>query len=96
MGVSELAPLTFRALTLPFAAICMLAFARLSGDSMRIPRAFWPHLGALALGQAAGQKADHAAEITEYTGGRSDRRGSRPRPIDPTSLSAAHAKASLR
>ena len=38
MGVAEIAPLTFRALTLPFAAIGMLIVARLSGDSIRIPR----------------------------------------------------------
>ena len=41
MGVTEIAPLTFRAITLPFAALGMLAVARFSGDSIRIPRALW-------------------------------------------------------
>ena len=49
IGVTELAPLTFRSLTLPFAALGMLGIARLSGDTIRIPRAFWPYLGALAF-----------------------------------------------
>ena len=41
MGVAELAPLTFRALTLPFAALGLLAVSKLSGDSIRIPRPLW-------------------------------------------------------
>ena len=49
MGVTELAPLTFRGLTLPLAAIGMLIVARMSGDSIRVPRALWPRLGWLAL-----------------------------------------------
>jgi drug/metabolite transporter (DMT)-like permease len=49
MGVTELAPLTFRAITLPFAAIGLLFVARLSGDSIRIPRAWWGRVATLAL-----------------------------------------------
>jgi drug/metabolite transporter (DMT)-like permease len=49
MGVSELAPLTFRSLTLPFAALGLLAVAKLSGDSIRIPAAFRYKVAALAL-----------------------------------------------
>ncbi len=49
MGVTELAPLTFRSMTLPFAAIGMLFVARFSGDSIRVPREFWPKLAVLAL-----------------------------------------------
>ncbi|MDQ6620214.1 MAG: DMT family transporter [Pseudomonadota bacterium] len=49
MGVSEIAPLTFRALSLPFAALGMLGVARLSGDSIRVPRMLWPKLAALAF-----------------------------------------------
>ena len=41
MGVTEMAPLTFRGLTLPLAAIGLLLVARLSGDSIRVPRAPW-------------------------------------------------------
>ena len=49
MGVTEIAPLTFRALTLPFAALGMLAVAKLSGNSIRIPRALWGKVAALAF-----------------------------------------------
>ena len=49
MGVTEIAPLTFRALTLPFAAMGLLAFARLTGDSIRIPRPLWGKVVALAV-----------------------------------------------
>jgi drug/metabolite transporter (DMT)-like permease len=49
MGVAELAPLTFRALTLPLAAIGMLIISRASGESIRIPRTLWPKVLVLAL-----------------------------------------------
>jgi uncharacterized membrane protein len=49
IGVTELAPLTFRAITLPFSALSMLAFAKLSGDSIRVPRRLWGKVAALAL-----------------------------------------------
>jgi drug/metabolite transporter (DMT)-like permease len=49
MGVTEMAPLTFRAVTLPFAALGMLAYARVARDSMRVPREFGAKLCALAL-----------------------------------------------
>ena len=49
MGVSEIAPLTFRAFTLPFAALGLLAAAKLSGDSIRIPRPLWGKVFLLAL-----------------------------------------------
>ncbi len=49
MGVTEMAPLTFRALTLPFAAAGLLLVARLSGDPIAIPRAWWGRVAVLAL-----------------------------------------------
>jgi drug/metabolite transporter (DMT)-like permease len=49
MGVTEMAPLTFRAITLPFAALGLLAVAHLSGDSIRVPRALWGKVATLAL-----------------------------------------------
>jgi drug/metabolite transporter (DMT)-like permease len=49
LGVTEIAPLTFRALTLPFAAIGLLGLATLSGDSIRIPRPLWGKVAVLAL-----------------------------------------------
>ena len=49
LGVTELAPLTFRATTLPFAALGLLLVSKLSGDSIRIARALWPKVAALAV-----------------------------------------------
>ena len=49
LGVTELAPLTFRATTLPFAALGLLLASKLSGDSIRIARPLWPKVAALAL-----------------------------------------------
>jgi drug/metabolite transporter (DMT)-like permease len=49
MGVEELAPLTFRGLTLAFAALGLLLVSRLSGDSIRLPRPLWPRVAVLAL-----------------------------------------------
>ncbi|HEY2862161.1 MAG TPA: DMT family transporter [Casimicrobiaceae bacterium] len=49
LGVTELPPLTFRGATLPFAAIGLLLVARLAGESIRIPRALWGKVLALAL-----------------------------------------------
>jgi len=49
MGVTEFAPLTFRALTLPFAALGMLAIAKLGNHSIRVPRALWGKIAVLAL-----------------------------------------------
>lgn len=49
LGVTELAPLTFRATTLPFAALGLLLIAKLSGESTRVPRALWPRVAVLAL-----------------------------------------------
>lgn len=49
LGVAGLAPLTFRAVTLPFAALGLLAIATLSSESTRIPRRWWPRVAVLAL-----------------------------------------------
>lgn len=49
LGVTELAPLTFRGASLPFAAIGLLIVARLSGDSIAIPRALWGKVAVLTL-----------------------------------------------
>ena len=49
MGVEELAPLTFRGMTLPFAALGLLLVSRLSGESIRLPKTLWPRVAVLAL-----------------------------------------------
>jgi len=49
LGVGDMAPLPFRTLTLPFAALGMMAAARWSGDAIRVPRRLWGKLVVLAL-----------------------------------------------
>ncbi len=49
VGVSEIAPLTFRSLTLPFAALGMFAVTRWTGESIRIPRDWWGRVAILAF-----------------------------------------------
>jgi drug/metabolite transporter (DMT)-like permease len=71
MGVTEFAPLTFRALTLPFAALGMLVVARLSGDSIRVPRALWPKVAALAFANIAGWNGLVLFGVAQLPAGRS-------------------------
>ena len=49
LGVMEMAPLTFRAYTLPFAGLGLLAIAKATGESIRIPPGMWPIVVLLAL-----------------------------------------------
>src|SRR6266576_1318935 len=71
IGVSELAPLTFRALTLPFAAIGLLAIAQLSGDGIRIPREWWPRLATLGVFNIAGWNGFVLFGVQQLPAGRS-------------------------
>src|SRR4029450_4910740 len=71
MGVAEIAPLTFRALTLPFAAIGMLAVARASGDSIRVPREWWWRLAVLAFFNIAGWNGFVLFGVQQLPAGRS-------------------------
>jgi drug/metabolite transporter (DMT)-like permease len=71
MGVSELAPLTFRALTLPFAACGMLLVAKLAGDSIAIPRQWWWRVAVLAFFNIAGWNALVIFGIQQLPAGRS-------------------------
>jgi drug/metabolite transporter (DMT)-like permease len=71
IGVTELAPLTFRAITLPFAAIGLLAVAQWSGDSIRIPRAWWPRVAILALLNIAGWNGFVLFGVQQLPAGRS-------------------------
>jgi len=54
LGVTEIAPLTFRALTLPFAALGLLAVAKATGDSIRIPRPLWGKVTLLGVANITG------------------------------------------
>jgi len=71
MGVTEMAPLTFRALTLPFAAAGMLAVAALSGDSLRVPRAWWRRVATLAIFNIAGWNGLVLFGVQQMPAGRS-------------------------
>jgi drug/metabolite transporter (DMT)-like permease len=71
IGVSELPPLTFRALTLPFAALGLFAVARVMGDSVRLPRAWWPRVCALALFNIAGWNGLLLFGVQQMAAGRS-------------------------
>lgn len=71
IGVSELAPLTFRALTLPFAALGMLLAARLSGDSIRLPREWWGRVAILAFFNIAGWNGFVLFGVQQLPAGRS-------------------------
>jgi drug/metabolite transporter (DMT)-like permease len=54
MGVTEIAPLTFRSLTLPFSALGLLAISKLGGGSIRVPRPLWGKVAVLAFFNIAG------------------------------------------
>jgi drug/metabolite transporter (DMT)-like permease len=71
IGVTELAPLTFRASTLPFAALGLLTIAKLSGDSVRIPRAWWGRVVALALFNITGWNVLIVFGVQQMPAGRS-------------------------
>jgi drug/metabolite transporter (DMT)-like permease len=70
MGVAEIAPLTFRSLTLPFAAIGMMLAAKASGDSLRIPRELWMKVAILALFNITGWNAFVLFGLRELPAGR--------------------------
>jgi drug/metabolite transporter (DMT)-like permease len=71
LGVTELPPLTFRAATLPFAALGLLLIAKLSGDSVRIPRPWWGRVAALAFFNIAGWNALILFGVQKMPAGRS-------------------------
>ena len=71
LGVTELAPLTFRATTLPFAALGLLLVSKLSGESTRIPRALWTKVAALALFNIAGWNGLILFGVQQMPAGRS-------------------------
>ena len=71
MGVAEIAPLTFRAMTLPFAAIGMLAIAKASGDSIRVPREWWWRILVLCFFNIAGWNGFVLFGVQQLPAGRS-------------------------
>jgi len=71
IGVTELAPLTFRALTLPGMALGLLLMAHLAGDSIRIPRAWWGRVAWLAAFNIAGWNGFVLFGVQQMPAGRS-------------------------
>jgi drug/metabolite transporter (DMT)-like permease len=71
LGVGELAPLTFRALTLPFAALGMLLVAKSSGDSLQVPSGWWQRIAILAFFNIAGWNAFVLFGVQQLPAGRS-------------------------
>ena len=71
LGVTELAPLTFRATTLPFAAIALLAIAKRSDQSVAIPRAWWLRVALLALFNITGWNVFAVFGVQHLPAGRS-------------------------
>jgi drug/metabolite transporter (DMT)-like permease len=71
LGVTEIPPLTFRTLTLPFAAAGLLAIARASGESIAIPRAWWPKVAVLAFFNIAGWNGLVLFGVQQLPAGRS-------------------------
>lgn len=71
IGVTEMAPLTFRALTLPLAGLGLLAVARMSGESIRIPRNLWPIVVVLAIFNITGWNGLVLFGVQQMPAGRS-------------------------
>jgi len=71
MGVAEMPPLTFRTLTLPFAAAGLLAIAKLAGDAIGIPRRLWGKVALLALFNITGWNGLVLFGLQELPAGRS-------------------------
>jgi len=71
IGVTEIAPLTFRSLTLPFAALGLFLITHWSGESIRIPRAWWGRLAILAFLNIAGWNGFVLFGVQQLPAGRS-------------------------
>jgi drug/metabolite transporter (DMT)-like permease len=71
LGVTEIAPLTFRALTLPFAALGLLAIAKATGDSIRVPRALWAKVALLGVANITGWNGLLLFGVQQLPAGRS-------------------------
>lgn len=71
IGVTEVAPLTFRALTLPFSALGLLLIAWQSGDSVRVPREWWGKIGVLAALNITGWNGIVLFGVQQMPAGRS-------------------------
>ena len=71
LGVTELPPLTFRGATLVFAGLGLLLISKLSGNSIRIPRALRGKVVALALCNIAAWNGLIVFGVQQMSAGRS-------------------------
>ena len=71
LGVTEMPPLTFRFYTLFFAGLGLLAIAKASGESIRVPRRLWWMVAVLALCNIFGWNALVLFGVREMPAGRS-------------------------
>jgi len=71
LGVTEIAPLTFRASTIAFAGIGLLLASRLSGESLRIPRRMWSKVIIMGLFNIGGWNALILFGVQQLPAGRS-------------------------
>lgn len=71
IGVTEIAPLTFRAITLPFAALGLFVVVRLTGERLRIPRDWWGRLLVLSLFNITGWNGFVLFGVQQLPAGRS-------------------------
>lgn len=71
IGIAEIPPLTFRAVTLPFAAAGLFAIALLTGESIRVPRTLWTRLALLALTNVSAWNGLMLFGLRELPAGRS-------------------------
>lgn len=71
IGVSELAPLTFRALTLPLAGAGLLGIALAQRASIRVPRELWGRFAWLSLFNISGWNALVVFGVAHLSSGRS-------------------------
>jgi drug/metabolite transporter (DMT)-like permease len=71
LGVSEMAPLTFRAYTLPLAGLGLLAVAKAAGERIAMPRSLWPLVAVLALFNITGWNGLVLFGVQQMPAGRS-------------------------
>lgn len=71
LGVTEIPPLTFRAMTLPLAAAGMFAVARRAGEAIAIPRGWWGKVAVLAFFNIAGWNGLVLFGVQQLPAGRS-------------------------
>lgn len=71
IGVTEIAPLTFRALTLPFAALGLFLVVKIAKERIGIPRAWWGRLVVLSLFNISGWNGFVLFGVQQLPAGRS-------------------------